>query len=101
MNKSLWKGKPVDKDTCEEIMWSLYFKSCYLDWYVWLAETCFLSHLLSYFVFLWNIFQTLQGFDGVHVVVNFLSQVIFIFLQFRLDEHTLPYPKQKKKEIKS
>ena len=80
MNKSLCKGEPVDKDTCEEIIWSLYFKSCYLDWCVWLAETCFLSHLLSHFVFRYNIFQTLQGFHGVQVVVNFLSQVILIFL---------------------
>lgn len=80
MNKSLCKGKPVDKDTCEEIIRSLYFKSCYLDRYVWLAETCFLSHLLSYFVFRKKIFQTLQGFHGVHVVVNFLSKVILISL---------------------
>ena len=80
MNTSLCKERPVDKDTCEEMIWSLYFKSCYLDWYVWLAETCLLSHLLSYFLFRQNIFQTLQGFHGVHVVDNFLSQVIFIFL---------------------
>ena len=31
----------------------------------------------------------------INVVVNFLSQVIFIFLLFQLHKHTLPYPKTK------
>ena len=34
----------------------------------------------------------------VNVVVNFLSQVIFIFLLFQLHLHTLPYPKTKEKQ---
>ena len=32
------------------------------------------------------------------VVVNFLSQVIFIFLLFQLHKHALPYPKTKEKQ---
>ena len=32
----------------------------------------------------------------VYVVVDFLSQVIFIFLLFQLHLHTMPYPKAKK-----
>ena len=35
--------------------------------------------------------------SNVSVVVNFLSQVIFIFLLFQLHLHTMPYPKAKKK----
>ena len=34
----------------------------------------------------------------VPVVVNFLSQVIFIFLLFQLHQHILPYPKTKEKQ---
>ena len=34
----------------------------------------------------------------VYVVVNFLSQVIFIFLLFQLHQHILPYPKTKEKQ---
>ena len=37
---------------------------------------------------------TTNGF----VVVNFLSQVIFIFPLFQLRKHTLPYPKRKEKQ---
>ena len=33
-----------------------------------------------------------------YVVVNFLSQVNFIFLLFQLHQHTLTYPKTKEKE---
>ena len=33
-----------------------------------------------------------------HVVVNFLSQVIFIVPLFQLHKHTLPYPKTKQKQ---
>ena len=33
-----------------------------------------------------------------YVVVNFLSQVIFIFLLFQLHQHILPYPKTKEKQ---
>ena len=35
---------------------------------------------------------------SVHVAVNFLSQVIFIFLLFQLHQHILPYPKTKEKQ---
>ena len=35
-------------------------------------------------------------FGYVYLVVNFLSQVNFIFLLFQLHLHTLKYPKQKK-----
>ena len=31
--------------------------------------------------------------NHIHVVVNFLSQVIVIFPLFQLHQHTLPYPK--------
>ena len=34
----------------------------------------------------------------VYVVVNFLSQEIFIFLLFQLHLYTLPYPKTKEKQ---
>ena len=34
----------------------------------------------------------------IYVVVNFLSQVIFIFLLFQLHQHILPYPKTKEKQ---
>ena len=34
----------------------------------------------------------------INVVVNFLSQVIFIFLLFQLHKHTLPYSKTKEKQ---
>ena len=33
-----------------------------------------------------------------YVVVNFLSQVIYIFLLFQLHYHTLPYPQTKEKQ---
>ena len=33
-----------------------------------------------------------------YVVVDFLSQVIFIFPLFQLDKHTLTYPKTKDKQ---
>ena len=36
--------------------------------------------------------------SNVSVVVNFLSQVIFIFLLFQLHLHTLLYPKTKEKQ---
>ena len=35
---------------------------------------------------------------SVSVVINFLSQVIYIFLLFQLHLHTLPYPKTKEKQ---
>ena len=34
----------------------------------------------------------------LYIVVNFLSQVIFLFLLFQLHLHTLPYPKTKEKQ---
>ena len=34
----------------------------------------------------------------VNVVVNFLSQVVYIFPLFQLYWHTLPYPKTKEKQ---
>ena len=37
--------------------------------------------------------------SNVSVVVNFLSQVIFIFLFFQLHLHTYHTPKQKNKKI--
>ena len=36
---------------------------------------------------------------NVYVVVNFLSQVVFLFLLFQLHKHTSPYPKTKEKKI--
>ena len=39
----------------------------------------------------WNLLQSVS----VYVVVNFLPEVIFIFLLFQLHYHTLPYPKTK------
>ena len=41
---------------------------------------------------------SLQPKWNVYVVVDFLSQVIFIFLLFQLHLHTLPYPKTKEKQ---
>ena len=35
-------------------------------------------------------------FHWVSVVVNFLSQEIFLFLLFQLHKHTLPYPQKTK-----
>ena len=35
---------------------------------------------------------------NIIVVVNFLSQVILIFLLFQLHQDTLPYPKTKEKQ---
>ena len=35
---------------------------------------------------------------NVYAVVNFLSQVIFIFLMFQIHLNTLPYPKTKEKQ---
>ena len=37
-------------------------------------------------------------FRFISVVVNFLSQVIIIFLLFQLHQHTLPYSKTKEKQ---
>ena len=35
---------------------------------------------------------------NIYVVVNFLSQVIFIFLLFQLHQYTFLYPKTKEKQ---
>ena len=40
----------------------------------------------------------LSGYSEKSVVVNFLSQVILIFLLFQLHQHILPYPKTKEKQ---
>ena len=42
----------------------------------------------------------LNSYRYIYVVVNLLSQVIFIFLLFKLHSHTLPYSKTNKRKQK-
>ena len=96
MNKSLCKGKPVDKDTCirNNIM-VLIFQVVILIGMFCYRKRAF-CHIFSATSF--SFFKHYKiSMVYVHVVVNFLSQVIFIFLLFQLHEHTFPYPKTKEK----
>ena len=52
------------------------------------------SQFRDHVSFVWGIWQTHKQ-SSACVVVNFLSQVIFIFPLFQLHYHTLPYPKAK------